>query len=157
MVGGSKTNVERARPLFEVMGAKIIHAGGQGMGTSLKIVVNQQLAVSMAAFAEGLVLGESLGIPKDTLLKVLVGGPVVPPYMAGKKEKLNSGVFDTEFPLRWMQKDVHLSTMTAFDTGVSMPVANATKEVFQQAIRAGWGDLDFSAIYGFLSGEAPTS
>lgn len=151
VVGGDPADIEVAKPLFEVMGAKIIPAGPQGMGASLKIVVNQLLAVSMAAFAEGVAFGESMGIPKETLLKVLIGGPVVPPFMAGKKEKLMTGEFDTEFPLRWMQKDVHLAALTAYGTGVAMPIANATKEAYQQAVKQGYGDEDFSAVYKLFS------
>ena len=143
VVGGAPEDVEEARPMFEKMGVKLIHAGPQGMGTSLKIVVNQLLAVSMAAFAEGIAFGESMGISRETLLNVLVGGPVVPPFMAGKKEKLLTGEFDTEFPLKWMQKDVHLATLTAFDTGAAMPIANATKEAYQLAVRQGFGEIDF--------------
>ena len=129
--GGAAGDMESVRPLLEVMGVKVIHVGVQGIGTSIKMVINQLLAVSMAAFAEGLVLGESLGITKETLLKVLIGGPVVPPFLVSKREKLQSKDFsDTEFPLRLIQKDVHLSTLTAYGSEVAMPVANATKELF---------------------------
>ena len=40
---------------------RIVHVGGQGMGASLKMLVNQLLGTAMASFAEGLILGESLG------------------------------------------------------------------------------------------------
>lgn len=151
IVGGDTNDVEEATPLFEVMGNRVVHVGGHGMGASLKIVVNYLLAGAMATFAEGMVLGESLGVSQELMLKVLIGGPVVPPFMAGKQSKLESGDYDPEFPLQWMQKDVQLATETAYETGVAMPVANVTKELFQLANRAGLGDLDFSAIYQYLS------
>lgn len=151
IVGGESADVEEATPLFEAMGSGVVHVGGYGMGTSLKIVVNYLLASAMASFAEGIALGESLGVSQATLLKVLIGGPVVAPFMAGKQAKMESGDYEPEFPLQWMQKDVHLATQTAYETGVPMPVANATKELYQLAIRDGLGELDFSAIYEFLS------
>lgn len=152
LCGGDAIDVEEATPLFEIMGSRVVHVGGHGMGTSLKIVVNYLLANAMASFAEGMVLGESLGVSQDLLMKVLIGGPVVPPFMAGKQAKIESNDYDPEFPLQWMQKDVQLATQTAYEQGVAMPVANATKELYQLAIRDGMGELDFSAIYQFLSG-----
>ncbi|PJF20309.1 MAG: NAD(P)-dependent oxidoreductase, partial [Phototrophicales bacterium] len=40
IVGGDASDVEEATPLFEIMGSRVVHVGGHGMGTSLKIVVN---------------------------------------------------------------------------------------------------------------------
>lgn len=151
IVGGNTADVEEVRPLFECMGNRVNHVGGHGMGTSLKIVVNYLLASAMASLAEGLVLGESLGIERETLLNVLLGGPVVAPFLAGKRPKIESGEYEPEFPLQWMQKDVQLATQTAYETGVAMPLANATKELYQLAMRHGWREDDFSAIYQFLA------
>jgi len=153
IVGGKVADVEEAKPLFEVMGSGTVHVGENGMGTSLKIVVNYLLASAMASFAEGMALGESLGISQEMLLNVLVGGPVVAPFMGGKQPKIASGDYDPEFPLQWMQKDVQLATQTAYETGVPMPLANVTKELYQLAIRDGLGEQDFSAIYQYLAGK----
>jgi len=151
IVGGKTTDLAEAQPLFDCMGKRTLHIGSIGMGSSMKLVINQLLAVSMAAFAEGMTLGESLGIPKETLMNILIGGPVVPPFMASKKDMMQSHQYETQFPLRWMQKDLQMSTQTAYETQTPMPIANITKEVFQQAIKAGFGDNDFASIYQFLS------
>ena len=57
------------------------------MGTSLKVVINHMLASTMAVFSEGAVLGEALGLSQQQLFDVLIGGPVVPPYLTGKRGK----------------------------------------------------------------------
>ncbi len=153
IVGGEAQDLDTIRPLFEVMGSRIVHAGGAGMGTSLKIVLNLLLATSMAAFSEGLVLGEALGLPKTMLLNVLPGSPVVAPFVSLKKEKLEQGVFEPEFPLQWMQKDVQMAALAAYEVGAALPVGNATKELYRLATRQGLGNADFSAIYQFLADE----
>lgn len=48
-----------------------------------------------------------------------------------------------------MQKDLQMVSTAGYETGVAMPLANITKEVYQQAIRQGLGQQDFSAIYSF--------
>jgi len=150
LVGGEAKVVERCAPLFGVMGSKIIHVGKNGMGTSLKMVINLLLGQAMAAFSEGLVLGQSLGIDQKMLLDFLLASAVVPAFVAGKRNKIVEDKFDTEFPLRWMHKDLHLAAQTAFAQGVSMPLTNAVKETYALAKQKGLGDEDYSAIYRFL-------
>jgi 3-hydroxyisobutyrate dehydrogenase/glyoxylate/succinic semialdehyde reductase len=52
--------------------------------------------------------------------------------------------------LRWLQKDLHLAAVSAYETGVAMPLTNVAKEIYRFAIREGNGDKDFSAIYHYL-------
>jgi 3-hydroxyisobutyrate dehydrogenase/glyoxylate/succinic semialdehyde reductase len=151
-VGGETADVEACRPLFQCMGNRIIHGGKQGMGASLKMVMNQLLGTTMAAFAEGLVLGRSLGLPIETLFEALLGGPAAAPFVAAKRRRIETGNFDdADFLLRWLQKDLHLAAVSAYETGVSLPLTNVAKEIYRFAIREGDGDKDFSAIYHFLA------
>ncbi|NDJ63091.1 MAG: NAD(P)-dependent oxidoreductase, partial [Chloroflexi bacterium] len=151
IIGGSEADVEATRPLLEVMSGRVAHVGAVGMGTSMKVILNMLLATTMAAFAEGVALGEALGFDKATLLNVLVGSAVAPPYVAGKRQKLESGDYPADFPLRWMQKDLHMVTLAAYEAGVALPVANTAKEIYQLGIRAGLGEDDFSAIYRLIA------
>ena len=151
IVGGDEADLETVRPLFEVMGNRIVHVGGHGMGAALKVVVNYLLATSMAAFAEGVVLGQALGLPQEMLLNVLIGGPVAAPFLAMKRENIAQDDYDADFPLRWMQKDLQMATAAAYESGVAMPVGNVAKELYRLADRQGLGQDDFSAIYRFLA------
>jgi 3-hydroxyisobutyrate dehydrogenase/glyoxylate/succinic semialdehyde reductase len=153
LVGAEPEDLALARPLLEAMGAQIVHVGGVGMGSAAKIVNNLVLAEMMAAFAEGLVLGEALGIERRRLLDLLIEGPGGAPIFRLKRARLEAGDFGhADFPLRWMQKDVHLAALTAYESGVALPVGNTTKETLALAMRYGLGDEDFSAIYQFLAG-----
>ena len=72
------------------------------------------------------------------------------PFVAGKREKIESGDYAADFPLQWMHKDVHLATITAYEEEVPMPVGNSVKELYALAKRQGLGKEDFSAIYHFM-------
>ena len=153
-VGGETSDAERYRPLLECMGNRIIYCGGPGMGASLKMVMNQLLGTAMAAFAEGLVLGESLGLSRELLFEAILGGPGAAPFLASKRERIESGNYEpADFPLRWLQKDLHLAAVSAYEAGAAMPLTNAAKEVYRLAIRDGRGSEDFSAIYDYLAGN----
>ena len=150
-VGTDMADLERIRPLLLCMGNKIVHTGGHGAGTSMKMVINLLLGTGMAAFAEAMALGEGLGLTSKMLFDSLLGTPAVAPFLASKREKIESGNYDAEFPLRWMQKDMHLATVSAYETGVALPLTNVTKEMYRLAMRDGHDTEDFSAIYEYLT------
>jgi 3-hydroxyisobutyrate dehydrogenase-like beta-hydroxyacid dehydrogenase len=150
-VGAEDADLETIRPLLLCMGDKIVHAGGHGMGTSMKMVINLLLGTGMVAFAEAMALGEGLGISRKMLFDSLLGMPAVAPFLALKREKIESGNYAAEFPLRWMQKDMHLASVSAYESGVAMPLTNAAKELYRLAMREGDATEDFSAIYDYLT------
>jgi 3-hydroxyisobutyrate dehydrogenase-like beta-hydroxyacid dehydrogenase len=153
-VGGEAADLEQIRPLLLCMGDKIVHAGRHGMGTSMKMVINLLLGNAMASFAEAIALGEGLGFSQKMLFDSVLGTPVVAPFLATKREKIESGNYEAEFPLRWMQKDMHLASVSAYESDVAMPLTNVSKEIYQLAARGGHDMEDFSAIYEYLSGDS---
>jgi 3-hydroxyisobutyrate dehydrogenase/glyoxylate/succinic semialdehyde reductase len=152
-VGADAIDLEAIRPLLLCMGNKIVHAGGHGMGTSMKMVINLLLGVGMASFAEAMALGQGLGLSQEMLFDSLLGLPVVPPFLVSKRRNIEKGSYDVEFPLRWMQKDMHLVSVSAYEAGVPMPITNLSKEIYRFAMRSGYDSEDFSAIYEFMMGD----
>jgi 3-hydroxyisobutyrate dehydrogenase/glyoxylate/succinic semialdehyde reductase len=133
------------------MGNKIVHTGGHGGGTSMKMVINLLLGTGMAAFAEAMALGEGLGLSPKLLFDSLLGTPPVAPFLALKREKIEGGKYEAEFPLRWMQKDMQLASVSGYESGVALPLTNVTKEMYRLAMRDGHATEDFSAIYDYLT------
>jgi 3-hydroxyisobutyrate dehydrogenase-like beta-hydroxyacid dehydrogenase len=150
-VGADAADLETIRPLLLCLGNRIVHVGGHGTGTSVKMVINLLMGNAMAAFAEGMALGEALGISRQVLFDSLLGTPAIAPFLALKREKIEIGNYEAEFPLRWMQKDLHLASVSAYESGVAMPVTNAAKELYRLAMMEGHAVQDFSAIYKYLA------
>ncbi|MBV6645611.1 MAG: NAD(P)-dependent oxidoreductase [Cyclobacteriaceae bacterium] len=149
-VGGPENHIVRAHPLLDVMGKKTIPLGEVGSGSKMKMLVNALLAQSMRAFAETVKLGERSGLAKELLLNILPSLPVVAPFLSQVKPKLESMEFEPNFPLQWMQKDLHLAAVTAYEYDHPMPLLNVAKEIFQSANHFGLGTEDFSAVYKIL-------
>jgi 3-hydroxyisobutyrate dehydrogenase/glyoxylate/succinic semialdehyde reductase len=150
LAGGDAADIEACQPYFKVMGRQVIHAGDHGAGSAFKMVFNLLLGQSMIAFAEALVLGESLGLEREMLFDSLTGAIVVAPSATGKRAKIEGGQYEADFPLQWMQKDLELVSLSAYEQKVALPVTNVVKEIYQLANRRGMGALDLSAIYAFL-------
>ena len=151
LIGGPKTIVKYCTPLFKVMGRKHVHVGEAGMGSALKLINNLVMGLSVYAFTEGLVLGESFGISKEQIFDLMEGSPVAAQIVSLKRKKIEQGDFKAEFPLQWQQKDLQLAADSAYEQGVGLPGTNTVKEIFALAKRAGLGEKDFTAIYEFLS------
>lgn len=147
LVGGDAADLEQVRDLLDVMGKSVVHAGENGQGASMKIVINMLLAQAMTAFTESLRLGTALGISEETLCQTLLNTPAAAPFLKLKQQKLLSRDFSPEFPLEWMHKDLHLASVTAYEQNIALPSLQITKELYAQAKQQGFGEEDLSAIY----------
>jgi 3-hydroxyisobutyrate dehydrogenase/glyoxylate/succinic semialdehyde reductase len=154
MVGGDAADLEVCRPLLSSMGKRVVHVGAHGLGSALKMVNNLLGAVAMAAFAEGAALGQALGVPRQTIFDTLLGGPMVAPVVTAKRAKMEQEDYEADFSMRWMQKDLHLASISGYEAGVPLPVVNVAKEIYRLAMREGHADEDYGVIYAFLNGTA---
>lgn len=149
-VGGSQALFERLEPIFQHMGAKVLHLGETSKGASFKMLVNAMLAQSMILFSESVLLGEKLGLSKDFLLDTLPKLPVVAPFTQFKTAMIKENDYEVQFPLELMYKDLHLAAMTAYEHDQPLHLANAAKELYAAAKQRGMGRLDFAAIHQYL-------
>lgn len=149
LVGGNEKDFKEIEPLLSFMGKKILHAGDSGKGTSLKMLINAQLAESMLIFSENLVLGEKMGFSKDFLLDILPNLPVTAPFLKAKAELIKAADVETHFPLEWMHKDLKLVNQTAAEVGEKLPIGELSQYIYKKAKNAGYARKDFSAIYQF--------
>jgi 3-hydroxyisobutyrate dehydrogenase/glyoxylate/succinic semialdehyde reductase len=153
IVGGDRNTFRKVEPLLYKMGHQVIHVGEVGKGSSMKLVVNLMLGVSMIAFSEALALGESLGIDKNFLADTLSELPVAPPFLKRKRDKIKRGDFDVEFPLELMHKDLYLASLMGYEKNVSMFLTNMAMNLFGYGKKLGLARRDFSIIYKIVKGE----
>ena len=62
LVGGSRDAFDLAKPLLEIMGKNIFHAGELGCGNGAKICNNMALGIAMIGASEALMLAKRLNI-----------------------------------------------------------------------------------------------
>ena len=153
LVGAAAEDLAPYQPYLEQMGTKVLPLGQVGQGAAFKMLVNALLGQSMLLFAEAVTLGEKMGFETSLLLPALAGTPVMAPFVQGKLAMLESGVYPAQFPLELLYKDLHLAAVTAYEHQHAMPLVNVTKERYAEAVAAGYGRADFSAIYQHLKGD----
>jgi 3-hydroxyisobutyrate dehydrogenase len=152
MVGGGESEFADALDVLEVMGGKVVHCGGSGVGQAAKICNNMLLGVSMVALSEALVLGEKLGLSHQSFFDVVstasgqswaltsycpVPGPV--PTSPANND------YQPGFATALMTKDLGLAANALRDNGIDGRLGLLAAEIYTRFNQAGAGK-DFSAI-----------
>lgn len=153
-VGGDENVLERIRPVLDVFAKTILFMGPRGSGAKMKLAVNVLLGVGMQALAEGIALGESLGLDRDRLLGGLGQTAVVAPAHAPKLENVRRGEYPVAFALGLMHKDFGLILAHAEDVGLDLPAAAASADVCAAVLEQVRDDVDFSAVARHMELEA---
>lgn len=147
MIGGDESDVDKARPVLEVLAKEIVHLGPNGKGATAKIALNLIMGVQMQVLAEAVVLGEAAGLPRGRLIEMIAASGYSSPVMRFKSGVMARRAFDRpDFRLSLMRKDLRLAMDQAADLGVSLPATAASLEVLTAAVEAGHGELDCAAI-----------
>ncbi len=154
MAGGLAEHVERAQPLFEVMGELVVHAGPLGHGQQIKVINNAVAAANATALAEALVVGRATGVDLDALVAVMGAGSGGSAVLDLKAGPMLEHDYATLFKLEHMLKDVRLCLESGQAAGVPFPAAAAAREVLSAGMGRGLGDADFAALLEVVEGMA---
>jgi len=146
LVGGPEQALDIARPVLSVLGRDIIHFGRSGNGALMKLINNFMSGVHAAALAEAVALIKSSGIDRDKALDVLTNGAPGSPLVKLLAARATAGDFAPNFVLRLMAKDLAYAIKQAGECDVKLQTAAAALAVFNQAVAAGFGEKDFSAV-----------
>jgi 3-hydroxyisobutyrate dehydrogenase/2-hydroxy-3-oxopropionate reductase len=145
MIGGDRKVFEQTKPIFELMGKQFYFCGGPGMGLQAKLTQNLILANMMQAFSEGIVLATKGGVDPQTMYQILDNSAAKSGLISGKAPQVFKRDFETRFSTKWMHKDVSMALESGKSLGVSLPITAVTQQMFQAAISAGDGDVDFAS------------
>jgi 2-hydroxy-3-oxopropionate reductase len=146
MVGGSKEDFERARPLFDVMGKVATHVGPIGAGQVVKACNQIVVALTIEAVSEALVLGSKGGVAPEKILDVLGEGLAGNKVMEVKREKMLEHSFDPGFRIELHHKDLGIALAAGREYGVTLPVTAIVDQMLETLKMRGKGDRDHSAI-----------
>jgi 3-hydroxyisobutyrate dehydrogenase len=146
LVGGEAATFDRARPVFAMMGRDAIHLGPTGSGARLKLINNFVCGVQGAALAEAVAMIERSGLNMESALPVLTDGAPGSPLFKAVGPRMATSDYTVNFALALMRKDVAYAMAEAERLGFSLATAAAARERYDEAVAAGWGDKDFSAV-----------
>jgi 3-hydroxyisobutyrate dehydrogenase len=147
MVGGDGSALDRARPVLEAIGKKIVHCGQSGSGQAAKLVNQALVAAHTVAAMEALLVGRKAGLSLDTMYAILQTS-------SGRSWMLENhlsthalaGRFEPGFALDLMFKDLRLFVETATQLQSPALVGAAVLQLYNAARAAGHGKLDQTVV-----------
>lgn len=147
MVGGKLTTLEKALPVLETMGTRIVHMGDVGTGQAAK-AVNQVMAAGInEAVTEALAFGAALGLDMRKVIDVVSGGAAGNWFLEKRGPTMTQGIFKPGFKLALHQKDLKICKGMAEKLGIELPVTEMAMSDYAKLIAEGHGDEDISALY----------
>ncbi len=146
-VGGDH---RRAEPVLSSLG-RIVPCGPIGAGSAAKLVANSTLFGVLGVLGEAVALGDGLGLSREATFEVLSATPI-----AAQAERRRDGLQGGERPLRFTLalagKDADLVAEAGTAAGLTLPVAAAARGWLDDAVRAGRGGEDYSAVLAHIAG-----
>lgn len=161
MVGASDDDFAAAQPVLEIMGGRIVHCGGSGLGQAAKVCNNMILGISQIAVAEAFVLGERLGLSHQALFDVAsnasgqcwalttncpVPGPV--PTSPANRD------YQPGFAGALMSKDLGLAESAIELTGVDAQLGRHAREIYKAFADGDGANQDFSGIINTIRAQS---
>jgi 3-hydroxyisobutyrate dehydrogenase len=146
MAGGDDAAFERALPLFEAMGERIVHVGPQGHGQLAKLLTNTMGAVNAAALAESVVAVQRAGVDPEAFLEVAAGSAGGSTVLTLKGQPMFKRDFSPLFKLEHMLKDVRHCLDEARALGVELRLGALAEALYARAAEEGHGQEDFAAV-----------
>jgi 3-hydroxyisobutyrate dehydrogenase len=146
MVGGRREAFERARPILEKMSSSLKYIGKAGEAAKVKALVNMVMNINTAGLAEGLGLGEALGLDLTMLREVFSQTGAASRVLETDGEDMQNRSHECYFSAAHAAKDSGIAVALAKEAGLSLPLAEATKAQFDAMVKNGLGELDKSGI-----------
>ena len=147
-VGGDEALLEKARPVLEASSSKIMHVGGIGTGTVLKIATNAITAVTVKGLAEAYALTRAAGVSGESLLAALEPNANFSALIGMKLPAMIRGDYEPHFSALNMLKDADFALAMAQAAGLETPALQQTAEALRSKVNAGFGAADFSVVGG---------
>lgn len=146
MCGGEADAFEKARPLLEAMGKRVVHVGPVGAGSIAKLVNNMAAFANMAVACEALSLATRAGLDPAVVADVMQAGSAQSFVLRTVQRKGLKGDWEQEFALNLAHKDLTLALELGRQTDTPLAYGSYTYTLMQRGRAHGWGREDIIAM-----------
>ena len=141
--GCDRATFERALPVLTAMGRNILHTGGVGSASILKVVTNYLASANLVSLCEALVTSKMAGIDLNTAyeaIRISSGNSFV---HETESQVILNGSRDINFTMDLVQKDLSLFAAVAERAGVRLELSPVLIDIFDDAA-ARYGPREWS-------------
>ncbi|MDR0533886.1 MAG: NAD(P)-dependent oxidoreductase [Verrucomicrobiales bacterium] len=146
MCGGDRATFERVKPILEHLGSNPRYIGPTGQASQVKALVNMVMNINTAGLAEGLGLGDALGLDLAMLRDVFSQTGANSQVLKTDGEDMQNREHSCFFSSAHAAKDSTIAWKLGSQLGLNLPLAAATRLQYERLSALGLGELDKSAV-----------
>ncbi|CAI9085550.1 NAD(P)-dependent oxidoreductase [Candidatus Methylacidiphilum fumarolicum] len=146
MLGGKKQVVDEVEPILKDMSSSMRYCGELGSAAKVKALVNMVMNINTAALAEGLGLAKALNLDLNMIREVFSQTGANSRVLQTDGEDMQNREHSCFFSAEHALKDSGIALNLAKETGLNLPLAQATYNQYQRLVKKGFGQYDKSAI-----------
>ena len=150
MASGNKDAFDQYKQVFDTIANKTFFLGKSGSAHSIKIAMNLQISLLALALSEGITLTKKAGFDPEKFLEILNSTYFKTGMSENKAHKMIRGEFEPTFTLKNLKKDLDIITETAKEFGAVLPIAERANEIYAEAVKAGFGEIDYTGILAHI-------
>ena len=146
MCGGNEKAFRTAQPVLKELAASVRFIGTAGEAAKVKALVNMVMNINTVGLAEGLGLGDALGLDLKMLCEVFAQTGASSRVLETDGEDMQNRDHSCFFSAAHAAKDSGIALELARQLRLDLPLARATKEQYERMVAEGLGELDKSGI-----------
>ncbi len=150
MASGNKTTFEKFKKVFEKIGTKVFFLGESGTAHSVKLAMNLQIAMLALSLSEGIILVRGAKVDPKVFLEILNSTYFKTGMSENKAYKMIKDKFQATFTLENLNKDIKTIVETSDSYGLDLPMIKKALEIYQNATKQGFGQIDYTGILAYL-------
>jgi 3-hydroxyisobutyrate dehydrogenase len=146
ILAGDQAVVEKAGPMLEALSSARRYVGPTGKAAQVKALVNMVMNINTAGLAEGLGIGDALGIDLNMLREIFSQTGANSRVLETDGADMQAREHDCYFSAAHAAKDSGIAAALADGAGIKVPLAKATLAQYELMIEKGFGELDKSGV-----------
>ncbi len=146
ILAGDEGVVKKAGPILEALSSARRYVGATGRAAQVKALVNMVMNINTAGLAEGLGLGDALGLDLDLLREIFAQTGANSRVLETDGADMQKREHDCYFSAAHAAKDSGIAVDLAKAAGVRVPMAEASLGQYRRMIERGLGELDKSGV-----------
>ena len=150
MASGNRTVYEKHQKVFETIAHKNFFLGDSGAAHSIKLAMNLQISMLALSLSEGITLTRKAGFEPEKFLEILNSTYFKTGMSENKAHNMIKDSFEPTFMLKNMTKDLGIINEAAKSFNADLPMAKLASKVYQDAVEAGFGEIDYTGILAYL-------
>jgi 3-hydroxyisobutyrate dehydrogenase len=150
MASGNKNAYEKHQKVFETIAHKNFFLGATGTAHSIKLAMNLQISMLALALSEGITLTRKAGFEPEKFLEILNSTYFKTGMSENKAHNMIKDIFEPTFMLKNMTKDLGIINEAAKSFNAELPMAKLASKIYQDAVDAGFGEIDYTGILAYL-------